>query len=78
MIKKKLVRSIKISSEQEREKYSENSITGTIIISGQRSNVGIIKACTSKATNILKFAPYELIGQNVNTIMPAFIGHMHN
>ena len=26
----------------------------------------------------MKYAPYELVGQNINTLMPNFIGNMHN
>lgn len=29
-------------------------------------------------THILKYAGYELVGQNINTLMPNFIGNMHN
>jgi hypothetical protein len=53
-------------------------MTATFVVSGQKHNVGIIKACSSKVTNILKYAGYELVGQNINTLMPSFISNMHN
>lgn len=40
--------------------------------------MGTIKTCSSQITKILKYAPYELVGQNINTLMPNFIGNMHN
>ena len=64
--------------EVEKEKYGENSVSGVIIISGERSNIGIIKHCSTKVMDLISYAPHRLIGQNINIIMPKFIGNMHD
>lgn len=53
-------------------------MTGVIIISGERSNIGVIKYCNTKITELIKYSPHELLGQNVNILMPKFIGSMHD
>lgn len=77
-IKRKIQKEKQIVGEIEKEKYSSNASTGVIIISGQRDSIGVIKYCTSKVTDIIKYPIYELIGLNINVVMPKFIGNMHD
>ena len=62
----------------EKEKYGDNSVSATVIISGERKNIGVIKHSTSKVSDIIGYAPYQLLGQNINILMPKFIGNMHD
>ena len=73
-----MARSGKLHREVEKEKYGDNSISAVIIISGERSNIGIIKHCNWKIGEIIGYAPHQLLGQNINVLMPKFIGNMHD
>ena len=76
--KRSMFQTFKIQSDVEKEKYGDNSISATIIISGERKNIGVIKHSTSKVVEIIGYTPHQLLGQNINTIMPKFIGNMHD
>jgi hypothetical protein len=49
-----------------------------VIISGERKNIGIIKHSSSKVLEIVGYTPHQLLGQNINILMPKFIGNMHD
>jgi hypothetical protein len=78
VIKRNILNSSKLNNDPEKEKYGDNSVSGVIIISGERSNVGVIKYCNTKITELIKYSPHELLGQNINIVMPKFIGSMHD
>lgn len=47
-VKKAMIQNQRLQGEIEKEKYSDNSISGVIIISGELNNIGIIKYCNWK------------------------------
>lgn len=49
-IKRSLAQSVKMQGEIEKEKYGDNSVSAIVIISGERSNIGIIKHCNWKVS----------------------------
>lgn len=59
-------------------KYGSNSNTAVIIISGNRSNLGIIMNANHEIYQILGFSKQDLIGENISFIMPDLIGAHHN
>lgn len=65
-------------SDEERLKYGENSQTGIIVISGNLHNLGIIVHCNTQVRNILDYYMSDLIGQNINRVMPKVIGDHHD
>ena len=76
--KRALGQNVKIQSDVEKDKYGDNSVSAVVVISGERKNIGVIKHSTSKVSEIIGYKPHQLIGQNINILMPKFIGNMHD
>ena len=74
--KSSLLRQRYINGEE--QKYSENSNTCIITASGNIKSCGNITNCNGEITNILGYTKNEIIGQNVNKLMPKVYGDFHD
>ena len=64
--------------DNDRQKYGENSNTCIITVSGNFNNIGIVTNTNNEITRILGFSKSDLIGQNVNRIMPKVYADQHD
>lgn len=64
--------------ENDRLKYGENSNTCIITVSGNQNKMGTIKNLNNEITRILGFSKADLIGQNVNRIIPKYLAEIHD
>jgi len=64
--------------ENDRLKYGENSNTCIITVSGNQNKMGMIKNINNEITRILGFSKADLIGQNVNRIIPKYLAEIHD
>lgn len=64
--------------ENDRLKYGENSNTCIVTVSGNSNGMGTIKNVNNEITRILGFAKADLIGQNVNRIIPKYLSELHD
>lgn len=64
--------------DEDRLKYGENSQTGIIVISGNLHNLGVVQHCNTQVSNIIGYYMSDLIGQNINRIMPKVVGDHHD
>lgn len=76
--KRSMAQSFKIQSDMEKEKYGDNAVSAVVVVSGERKDIGIIKHCTTKVSEVCGYTAHQLLGQNVNVLMPKFIGNMHD
>ncbi|KAM3130308.1 hypothetical protein pb186bvf_017604 [Paramecium bursaria] len=68
----------KLGLDQDRLKYGENSNTCIITCSGNYNNIGIVTNTNNEITRILGFSKSDVIGQNVNRIMPKVYADQHD
>ena len=59
-------------------KYGENSNTCIITCSGNLNEIGLVMNCNNEITRILNYSKNDLIGRNINSIMPPVISQYHN
>jgi PAS domain S-box-containing protein len=64
--------------ENDRLKYGENSNTCIITVSGNLNKMGNIKNINNEITRILGFSKADLIGQNINRIIPKYLAEIHD
>ena len=64
--------------ENDRLKYGENSNTCIITVSGNFNKMGTIKNVNNEITRILGFSKGDIIGQNVNRIIPKYLAELHD
>lgn len=64
--------------DNERSKYGENSNTCIVTLSGNFNSIGTVTNSNNEITRILGFSKNDLIGQNVNRIMPKVIADIHD
>jgi len=64
--------------ENDRLKYGENSNTCIVTVSGNQNKMGMIKNINNEITRILGFSKADLIGQNVNRIIPKYLAEIHD
>jgi PAS domain S-box-containing protein len=57
--------------------FGENTASGIIIISATSTDVGNILHCNSEIQFLLGYKPSDLIGRNVDLIMPGPISTIH-
>ncbi len=65
-------------SANEKDKYNENANTGVIIISGERKNIGVVKYSNRRVYELIGYSRSNLLGQNINVVMPRFIANLHD
>jgi PAS domain S-box-containing protein len=70
--------SVKKFVDNERSKYGENSNTCIITLSGNYNSIGTVTNSNNEVTRILGFAKNDIIGQNINRIMPKIFADMHD
>ncbi|CAD8089671.1 unnamed protein product [Paramecium primaurelia] len=68
----------KLGLDQERQKYGENANTCIITCSGNYNNIGVVTNVNNEITRILGFSKSDIIGQNVNRIMPKVYADQHD
>lgn len=64
--------------DNERLKYGENSTTCIVTCSGNYSNLGTVTNINNEVLRILEWSKTEIIGQNINRLMPKIIGDAHD
>jgi PAS domain S-box-containing protein len=64
--------------DNERIKYGENSNTCIITCSGNYNTLGTVTNTNNEITRILQYAKGDIIGQNINRIMPKILGDSHD
>jgi PAS domain S-box-containing protein len=60
------------------DKYSENSQTALVVISGNEGEIGTIVHTNNLIKNLLGYKRAELLDRNVSIIMPKIFGDGHN
>lgn len=64
--------------ENDRMKYSENSKTCIITISGNIHSLGKVLNCNTESLNILEYSHTEIIGHSINQIIPNVLAEIHD
>jgi len=64
--------------DNERFKYSENSNTCIITCSANINDLGIILNANTEVTRILKYQVHDLLGENINMVMPQILAEVHD
>lgn len=68
----------KMGLDQERQKYGENANTCIVTCSGNYNNIGVVTNVNNEITRILGFSKSDIVGQNVNRIMPKVYADQHD
>lgn len=64
--------------DNDRLKYGENSNTCIITCSGNLNSMGIIKNVNNEITRLLGFSKFQIMGKNIDVIMPKLIADSHD
>jgi len=64
--------------DSDKLKYGENSNTCLITVTCNDNNMGLVSNVNSEITRILNYPKEEIIGQNINSVMPRVIADRHD
>jgi len=64
--------------DNDRLKYGENSNTCIVTCSGNFNSIGIVTNTNSEITRILGYSTNDIIGQNINRILPKVHADLHD
>ncbi|CAD8197718.1 unnamed protein product [Paramecium pentaurelia] len=64
--------------DQIRLKYGENANTCIITCSGNFNNMGVVTNCNNEITRLLQFSKSDIMGININCIMPKIYASHHD
>lgn len=57
--------------------FGENSFCSIFVLNTEGKHLGVIEYVNEEVTNLLGYQPGELIGKDINTIIPKMIARVH-
>lgn len=63
---------------QEANKYGDNTKTLIVQISGNYNSLGLVTNCNNEITKITGYLKSEIMGQNINRIIPKIVAEVHD
>jgi len=72
---KRNIANYKLKTIEDRTLYDSNNLT--FFVSGDQTTLGNIVDCSANVRNTFGYQREELLGKNVNVLMPAFFQHIH-
>jgi PAS domain S-box-containing protein len=72
-----LIYSRTLGSDNEELMFGENSFSCIIVISTDYKDMGIIEYANEEVIKLMGYTPKELLGKDINTIIPHEIAKVH-